>query len=295
MATKRIGIDIGGTRTRVGAFSAGKLLSRRSFPTGEPDQVIAAIRELLREVGWQAPEAIGVGSPAPLDMRAGRILNCPNLSTWRNVNVVELLGGEFGCPVYLANDATCAAIGELVAGHRARNFIYITWSTGIGGGIVLNGEVVWGVDGLAGEVGHMVLEPDGPRCRCGKRGCLEAIAAGVGIARAAREVLGRELTAEEVVKLARAGDERALDIVDHAARAMGQGIAILAEAFAPELVILGGGLTRSWDFLGPKVEATVKLMARFPPRIVLTALGDNVGLYGAAALPDHFPREWTTS
>jgi len=138
-------------------------------------------------------------------------------------------------------------------------------------------------------VGHLVLWPEGPPCRCGKRGCLEAVASGTGIARAAREELGQELAAQQVVALARGGDPGAQAIVDRAARALGQAIAILAELLEPELVVLGGGLTRAWDFLGPKVEKAVRDFSRNPPRLALTPLGDDVGLYGAAVLPRHFP------
>lgn len=292
---KLIGVDIGGTRTRVGAFADEALLARQAFPTQGIEEVVKAIRALIAEIGWEGPEAIGVGAPAPMDMRAGVILGCPNLPHWRGVEVVRELKGEFGCPVYLANDATCAAIGELVFGHRSRDFVYITWSTGVGGGIVSGGRVVWGATGQAGEVGHMVLRPDGPPCRCGKRGCLEATASGTGIARAARERLGEELSAAEVVTRARDGDEVALEIVDEACSTLGQGIAILWELLEPELIVLGGGLTGSWDYLGPKVLASAQVMARGNPKVVLTKLGDDVGLYGAAALPHHFPKEWTSS
>ena len=279
-------VDIGGTRTRVGLFREGELVSRTSFPTAGLREVVRALRELLRRAGVR-PASIGVAAPAPLDMRRGVVLNCPNLPHWNGVRVVEELTAEFGCDVYLANDATCAAIGELEFGHRAQDFVYITWSTGIGGGIVSGGRVVWGKDGQAGEVGHMTLMPQGPHCRCGKRGCLEALASGTGIARAARELLGEELTAAEVVERARGGDPGALRIVSRACEALGQGIGVLWEVVEPEMIVLGGGLTRSWDYLGPMVVSAAREFARTPPRVELTPLGDDVGLYGASALHRH--------
>lgn len=279
-------IDIGGTRTRVALFQNGKLLSRVSFHTKGLREVKEALRKLLSRAKAE-PSYIGVGAPAPLDMRRGVIHHCPNLPHWSGVRVVEELSREFRCPVYLANDATCAAIGELEFGHRARDFVYITWSTGIGGGIVSGGRVVWGKDGQAGEVGHMVILPQGPHCRCGKRGCLEAIASGTGIARAARELFGRKLTAATVVRRAREGDPTAIRIVRRACEAMGQGIAILWEIFEPELIVLGGGLTRSWDYLGPVVLSAAREFSREMPRIELTPLGDDVGLFGASALHKH--------
>lgn len=289
---RMIGVDIGGTRTRVAAVEQGRLLARRAFQTQGIREVENAIREVLAAAGWTAPATIGVGAPAPMDMREGRILGCPNLPHWNGVEVRQELQHSFQCPVYLANDATCAAIGELAYGHRARDFVYLTWSTGIGGGIVSGGKVVWGATGQAGEIGHMVLHPGGPPCRCGKLGCLEAMASGVGIARAAVETLGQNLTAHQVVERARGGDPLADAIVADACRALGQGIALLWELLDPELVVIGGGLTGSWGFLGPRVRAAASEMARSEPRIERTQLGDDVGLLGAAALPVHIPPEW---
>jgi glucokinase len=293
--TRAIGVDIGGTQTRVAAVEGERILARRAFATRGIREVEEAIREVLANVGWNHPATIGVGGPGPMDMRGGKMLGCPNLPHWNGVEVTKELRNAFGCPVYLANDATCAAIGELAFGHRSRDFVYVTWSTGIGGGIVSGGRVVWGVTGQAGEIGHVVLRPDGSPCRCGKRGCLEAMASGVGIARAAAETLGESLTAREVVDRARRGDSAADAIVSDACRALGQGIAILSELLEPELIVLGGGLTGSWGFLGPRVRAAAKAMARGEPRIELTPLGDDVGLLGAAALPAHFPVEWRSA
>ncbi|MCS7217173.1 MAG: ROK family protein [Candidatus Bipolaricaulota bacterium] len=285
-----IGVDIGGTRTRVGAVLAGRILARRAFPTRGVPEVRAAIQEVLEEVGWARPDAIGVGAPAPLDMRQGRILHAPNLPHWNGVNVVEELGRAFACPVFLGNDANCAAVGELAYGWRAQDFLYVTWSTGIGGGIVAGGQVVWGATGQAGEIGHIPLRPDGPRCNCGKRGCLEALAGGAGLRARAQERLGLPLSAQELVERARRGEPGPLALVEEACAAMGQGLAIAAELLEPEMIILGGGFTASWDFLGPKVRAAFEDLSRVRPRLELTKLGDDVGLLGAAALPLHFPR-----
>ena len=289
---RTVGVDIGGTRTRVAAVEEGQVLSRRAFPTRGIREVEEAVREVLAEAGWPGPKAIGVGAPAPMDMREGRILGCPNLPQWNGVLVTRELQRAFQCPVYLANDATCAAIGELAYGHRARDFVYLTWSTGIGGGIVSGGEVVWGATGQAGEIGHIVLQPDGPSCPCGKQGCLEALAGGAGLARRGERVLGESISARELVDRARRGVPAARALVADACRALGQGIAILGEILEPELVVLGGGLTGSWAFLGPQVLTAARAMARVEPRLELTRLGDDVGLLGAAALPAHTPPEW---
>lgn len=283
-------MDIGGTRTRVGAVRAGQVLARRVFPTRGLAEVKEAIAALLKEVGWEKPDAIGVGAPAPMDMRQGLILNAPNLPHWDGVNVVEGLRETFRCPVFLGNDANCAALGELVHGWKARNFLYVTWSTGIGGGIVAGGQVVWGATGQAGEIGHITLDPNGPLCRCGKRGCLEAIAGGAALGDRALERVGQRLSAKELVERARKGEPGALSLVDSACLAMGQALAIVAELLEPEMIIFGGGLTNSWDFLGPKVVTGLQTMSRVRPRVELTKLGDDVGLLGAAALPLHFPK-----
>lgn len=285
-----IGVDIGGTQTRVAAVGEGQILARRAFPTRGMGEVAGAIREVLVEVGWSRPTTIGVGAAAPMDMRRGRILRYPNLPHWEGVEVAQDLGQAFGCPVSLANDATCAAIGELAYGCRARDFVYITWSTGIGGGIVAGGRVVWGASGQAGEIGHIVLEPGGPPCACGKRGCLEALAGGASLARRARDELGIPLSARRLVERA-PGDPAARALVVSACRALGQGIAILWEILEPERIVLGGGLTRSWGFLGPHVLSAAREMALGEPRLELTRLGDDAGLLGAAALPSYLP-EW---
>ncbi len=284
-----IGVDIGGTRTRVGAVATGKILGRQEFPTQGVAEVRAAIAEVLRAVGWDKPDGIGVGAPAPLDMRQGRILHAPNLPHWNGVNVVEELVQTFSCPVYLANDANCAAVAELAYGWRARDFLYVTWSTGIGGGIVSGGQVVWGATGQAGEIGHVPIRPDGPLCNCGKHGCLEALAGGAALRIRARERLGQLLSAKEIVERARLGEPGPLALVDEACAAMGQGLAICAELLEPEMIIIGGGFTASWDFLGPKVLAALERLSRVRPRVELTKLGDDVGLLGAAALPLYFP------
>lgn len=292
---RAIGVDIGGTQTRVAAVARGRVLTRKAFPTEGMREVVEAVGEVLQKVGWHQPETIGVGAPGPVDMRRGKVLALPNLPSWAGVEVVRELEEALGCAAHLANDATCGAIGELEFGYRAHDFVYLTWSTGIGGGIVSGGRVVWGATGQAGEVGHMVLEPAGPPCGCGKKGCLEALAGGASLARQGSQALGQQITARTLVDLARAGDVKAQDLVAQACRALGHGIAILWEVLEPELVVVGGGLSRAWDFLGPKVLAAAQEMSRTEPQVERTRLGDDVGLLGAAELPTHLPPEWRSS
>jgi len=138
----------------------------------------------------------------------------------------------------------------------------------------------------------MVLEPGGPPCGCGKKGCLEALAGGASLARHGSQTLGRPVSARELVDLARAGDPTAEGLVTRACRALGQGIAILWEVLEPELVVVGGGLSQAWEFLGPQVLVAAQTMSRAEPDVQRTRLGDDVGLLGAAALPHHLPPEW---
>ncbi|MFO8034862.1 MAG: ROK family protein [Candidatus Bipolaricaulota bacterium] len=283
-----VAVDIGGTQTRVARLEGGRLNDRRAFPTQDLDVLIAAIAA----VDPDGLDAVGIAFAGALDMRRGCILNSPNLKGWQDLNLPAELGKRLGRPVYLGNDASCAALGELTRGSRARDFAYVTWSTGIGGGFVSGGRVLWGSTGMAAEVGHIVLWPDGPLCDCGKHGCLEAIASGTGIRRLTQEKMGSALSAEETVARAQKGERIPEEIVETACRAMAQGLAIVSELLEPEVLVLGGGITRSWAYLGTKVERALSAMARSAPPLRLTELGDDVGLYGAAALPEHWPEHW---
>ncbi len=285
---KVLAIDTGGTQTRIGLFHDGSLVSRTSFATTDLQALLDAVKQL-------APggfDAAGIAFAGALDMRQGRILYAPNLTQWQGMELPPLLRDAWKTPVYMGNDATCAALGELTAGSRASDFAYVTWSTGIGGGLVSGGRVLWGRTGMAAEVGHMVLQPDGPTCNCGKAGCLEALASGSGIRRITERRLGRPLSAKETTARAQAAEPIPVEIMQAACIGLGQGLAILSEVLEPELFVLGGGITRSWAYLGPQVERALASMARTPPPIRLTELGDDVGLHGAAALPTHWPEKW---
>jgi len=288
-----VAVDIGGTRTRVAALEQGQIKARRSFPTQSLVELKVGLDQVLQEAGWAKPQAIGVAAAGPVDMRSGQLLNPPNLPPgMRTASVGTELQATFGCPVYVANDATTAAIGELEYGHKAQDFVYITWSTGIGGGIVCGGRVVWGATGQAGEIGHMVIRPRGPRCGCGKRGCLEALAGGAGLAKAARRRFGQAISARELVTLAQKGNPQALELVKTACQAMGQAVALLWELLEPELFVFGGGFTGSWDLLAPRVLEAARPLARGSLRLAVTPLGDDVGLLGASALWKHISPDW---
>jgi glucokinase len=241
-----------------------------------------------------------VASPGPLDPRQGIVLEAPNLSGWRDVPLAPRLSEALGTRVFLGNDANCAALGEFTygAGREVRYLVYVTISTGIGGGVIDGGRLLEGATGAAGEVGHMTIDLAGPRCNCGNVGCWEALASGTGITAQARAALARgepsslagheHVSADLVTAAAHAGDPLARAIIDRAARATGFGLVNLAHLYDPELIVLGGGVLQAGDLiLGPArqiFDTYAMPNYRRTCRITTAALGDDVGLYGAGAL-----------
>lgn len=222
-----IGVDLGGTQVRAALVQDGKLLSRVGYLTQDEDgfeAVMGRIQEAIRQAAEQAGVSlervigIGIGAPGPLDSRTGILFAPPNLKGWRNVPLRQILYDTFSLPVYLGNDANLAGLGEHVygAGRGVPDMIYVTVSTGIGGGVIIGGRVLEGVSGTAGEIGHMTIDIHGPRCNCGNTGCLEVLASGTAIARSAAEAIeeglgagmlavARELAAQKNPLLDRAG------------------------------------------------------------------------------------------
>jgi glucokinase len=305
-----LAIDIGGTKLAAGVVDAGgRILARGEVPTVAaegPTRVLERIvglgKDLLGspEVSADAVRRIGVGCAGPVDRLAGLVLNPPNLPGWTRVALVDHLQQAFGLPVILENDANAAALGEFRygAGKGTRSLVYLTVSTGIGGGIVLDGKIWHGLNDAAGEIGHMTIAPDGPLCGCGNYGCLEAIASGPSIARRAREALaggrptrlggGLNLTAADVVRLAREGDEVACEVWEETVRYLSLGVAAAIMILAPERVVIGGGVTEAGEFLFEplrrEVRGRVKLVPMESIPILPAALGRDVGVLGAAAV-----------
>ena len=266
-----LAIDIGGTKLAAGIVNtAGSILVRREVPTlaaEGPERVLDRLTRLAQDVlaaprvSDEAIQRIGIGCAGPVDRQAGLILNPPNLPGWVCVPLVERIEKALGRPAVLENDANAAALGEFRygAGKGGSSLVYLTVSTGIGSGIILNGKIWHGVKDGAGEVGHMTLLPDGPICGCGNRGCLEALASGPSIARRAREALATgqpsrlldagEFTAADVVRLAQEGDAIAAEVWDETVRYLGLGVAAIVTILAPERVVIGGGVTQAGDFL----------------------------------------------
>jgi glucokinase len=283
------GIDLGGTLVRVAfADETGRVRFRaqtRTATLGGPRRVVAWIVEQVRCYAPGGPLAgAAIGAPGPVDPDHGVLINPPNLGdprAWHNLPLADMLRDALGCDVHLENDANLAALGEFRqgAGRDVRHMVYLTWSTGVGGGLIMDGRLHSGAHGSAGEIGHMVLDPHGPVCGCGQRGCVEALCSGANIARQYGE------SAAELLRAAADGDPQAEAIVRQLATWMGLALINLANIFDPELFVIGGGYTRSWSQLRPQLEEVLKaspfVKPRRRPKLRRAQLGDRVGEIGA--------------
>jgi glucokinase len=307
-------IDIGGTKIALGlAGLDGRPLPFRRFPTRIERGPRHIIDEAINELEQMAAEAdarivaVGVGCGGPLDRRRGLILSPPNLPGWDEFPIVRQIEERFGgVPVLLDNDANAAALGEheFGAGRGLRELVYITISTGIGGGLIINNQLVHGVGDGAGEVGHMVVAPEGRLCGCGARGCLEAFCSGTSIGRRAAECLllderasilraggAENITAQTVAEAARAGDAVAVEVWDETIHYLALGLSNIIAALAPEAVILGGGVSAAGEqLLSPlrrRVRESVKIMPVERVQILQASLGGDSAIHGALIIGRH--------
>ncbi len=287
-----LGIDLGGTKIAVAAVEDGKIVARDRVPTpvsgfeDVSDAMATSARGLLERVA--GIEAIGLGSPGPLDLDAGTVLFAPNIPGMENAPVVAALHARLGLPVSLENDANAAGYAEHLYG-AARDLdssVYVTLSTGIGGGLFLGDRVIRGAHGVAGEIGHTTVLPGGPVGGDGHDGSLEGIAAGRSIARDGSYVFGRTTTTEEVFDLAQDGNAKALRIIDNAARFTGIGLANLVKVFDPGAFVIGGGLSSVGSFYLDRVGAAARAyLTGWPePAFRRAELGADAGVIGAAAV-----------
>jgi glucokinase len=280
------GIDLGGTQVRVAlARSDGQLIA--SFKTktpllGSPEKVVEwAAAEIERHRGREKVRSIAIGAPGPIDVKRGILVNPPNLPGWRNVPLAAMLRHATGAPVHVANDADMAGLGEFHrgAGRGTRNMVYITWSTGVGGGLIVDGKLHRGAHGSAGEVGHMIIDPNGPLDQCGQHGCLEVFCGGANLARETGH------TAAELFAAAARGDKQARLVVERAARYMGMALISLTNVVDPEMFVMGGGVTRSWGLVQPMMLKTLHsspfIRPARRPRLRRARLGDRAGQVGA--------------
>jgi glucokinase len=296
-----LALDIGGTKLAAGVVDgAGCVRSFVVEPTRReegPDAVLERLWELGRRavadsaLRWSELSAVGIGCGGPLDAEGGVLIAPPHLPGWHDIPIAALARRQYERPVVLENDATAAAAGEhrWGAGAGTSDMIYLTISTGVGGGVVLGGRLFRGSTGNGGELGHVTVDWRGRHCRgCGRRGCLEAYVSGTSIAERAQEA-GLEIeTAEEVARLAREGEPLASRVWDETTEALACGITSIVNLFEPELVVVGGGVTRSGEQLLAPVREQVAAGTMKPAgdgvSIVASAFGERVGVLGAAAV-----------
>ena len=303
-----VGVDLGGTQVRAALIDAeGVLRARAAVGTdvaGGPRAVLRQIEGLFAEVTQGVPlgrvRGLGVSAPGPLDSEAGVVLGVPTLPGWVDIPIAAWLHEALRLPVTLENDGVAAAIGEwhFGAGRGLSDFVYVTVSTGIGGGVIADGRVLRGRRRLAAHLGHMITAPEGERCLCGNRGCWEAQASGTAFGDRSRRLaeqvpgsalfkLGAAVDARRVIDAARAGDALALDLVADEAELLGIGIVSLLHLFSPQAVVIGGGVSAGFDLLHPGIDAQIRARAMPPFRevpVVAAQLGPNSGLVGAACL-----------
>jgi glucokinase len=292
-------IDIGGTKIALGLVNEeGRIVRQAVFPT-EPERgfddgmqrVRAALLKLLEETGASLTElrGIGVGCTGPLDPFSGVIgHNADTLPSWQNRSLVEGLS-SLGAPVVVENDADTAALGEYTwgVGQGCARFLYVTFSTGIGSGAILEHKLYRGVEGSHPEVGHSIVDPNGPLCYCGAVGCWEMLASGTALAAwFSTRRPGSDLSAKEICALAEQGDPLAQGAVQHEADYLGLGLANLVTYFVPDVIALGGGVIKSWPLFKERVQQVVRQNTRMVPsekvRILPARLGDDAALLGAA-------------
>ncbi len=329
-----VAVDLGGTQMRIAVLRGAQLLSRVGLLTGEdplPERIFPRIFQAIQQVLTRANVSleqvvgIGIGAPGPLDGRTGIVYAPPNLPGWENVPVRELFSQQFHVPIFLENDANAAVLGEYMfgAGRGSRDIVYMTISTGIGGGVITDGKILVGTSGTAAELGHMTVDWHGERCNCGNIGCLERIASGTGIARQANDAIAqgrgtdllafalkhqhndtenarsstpedaaahtpKHVTARTVAFAAEAGIPLARTIIETAAEALGVGLVNIIHIFNPEKIILGGGVMQMGALLLEPAKRIVKERTMSVPfnavHIIPAELGNDVGLIGAGAL-----------
>lgn len=307
------GIDLGGTKINTGiANNKGEIISNIIIDTlaeeGQEaviDRMIKSVYTVLERAGLKTEDlaGIGIGVPGLIDSWEGLVIEAANLPGWSNVPIVDIFAKEFDINIRLENDANAAAIGEYLfgSGKGIENFIYLTVSTGIGGGTIIDGKLYSGSNSNASEIGHSVIDFNGPKCNCGNYGCFETFASGTALARFAQnrmdagevtlisELAGDgKVKAEHVFEAGEKGDRVALELIDKEAFYIGIGLVNILAFYNPERIAIGGGVSSQWDILKDRVNKVIEERALKPNAkvcgVVKATLGKNVGLLGAAGL-----------
>jgi glucokinase len=310
-----VGIDLGGTTIKMAFVNMyGEIVHKWEINTDISDQgknittdIAKSIDQKLNELGLHKNKllGIGMGAPGPVQIATGLVYEAVNLG-WKNYPLKDLLEMETSLPAIIDNDANIAAIGEMWkgAGEGAKDLICVTLGTGVGGGIIANGQIIHGVNGAGGEIGHITSIPEGGApCNCGKTGCLETIASATGIVRMAKEKLAitdmksslrrifeenGSVTSKDVFDAAKENDALALEIIDEVTFHLGLALAHLANGLNPEKIVIGGGVSKAGSILAEKVEKYVKRFA-FPRvaetiTVSIATLGNDAGVIGGAWL-----------
>jgi len=308
MAQLIIGIDVGGTKVAGGLVTLkGRLVESRVVPTYADrgfaksySQIVHLIGRLVQAAGGKHNVlGIGICSPGPLNPKTGVVINPPNLPGWRNIKIAEMLEGKFGVPAKLENDANAAGLAEVLFGAAVgyKDVLYVTVSTGIGTGIIVNRKIYYGKNGAAGEGGHVSIDYHSPyRCGCGTLGCIEALAAGPGMARRARVMLEQEHSLPSVLRdmtrghleritplmiqqAAKKKDRVAQTVLDETGFYLGAWLGGMISVLDPEVIVIGGGVAQ----IGKPLFDKIKELADKTP-VVPAKLQKNVGVYGAASV-----------
>lgn len=309
-----IGFDVGGTGVQIGVVNEkgeilckGNMVTRTDIPVTEQIKAMAdcALETLGRSgFGLNDVKSLGAGLPGVVDPRTGRVAFCPNLG-WKDVDFAGEMRRHIDKPVFMDNDATVAALAENVAGVSAgaHSSVFLTLGTGVGGGIVLGGKVWSGAHGVGSEIGHMIIELDGEACNCGNRGCLERYCSATAIILAARAAVNQyqdsailqkaegdpmKINAKMVFDAAKEGDELGLTLFHNYVNALAHGIVSIIHFLDPEVIALGGGVSRAGDFLLNALREKVSHLVMYKTlpyaRIELAKLGPDAGIIGAAML-----------
>lgn len=310
-----IGVDLGGTTTKLAFINYyGEIIHKWEILTDNSEEgknitinIAKAIDSKLEELDLTKDKIIGIGmgAPGPVNLATGVVYNTVNLGWKDNYPLKDLLEVETSLPVIIDNDANCAALGEMWkgAGNGAKDLVCVTLGTGVGGGVIANGDIVQGVSGAAGEIGHITsVASGGAQCNCGKTGCLETIASATGIVRQAMEklqlgstgelaglyIVNGQITAKDVFDTARVGDETSLTVIGETSLHLGLALANIANTLNPEKIVLGGGVSKAGDILLNPVAENFGKFA-FPrvkesTVIDIATLGNDAGVIGAAWL-----------
>lgn len=306
-----IGVDMGGTNVRMGIITPDGMVFKKnqySIDTSKKaseliEELISKLKDLIQKGLKDSKQliGIGIGIAGLINMKKGFISESPNIRDLKDFKLRDFFEKEISCPIAVENDANAFTLGEgwVGAAKNCKHYCGITLGTGVGGGIVVEGKILHGTVGMAGEVGHMVIDPEGPLCGCGGRGCLEVYASGTAIRRMASEAVEKgngvlkfsggdpkKLTSEDVFKAAKSGDETAKKIFSEMGRYLGLGLVNLIHLFNPEKIVIGGKVSEAWDYFIPKAIKTVQERSMKGPRetveIVKAKCGDDAGILGAA-------------